>query len=149
MPIVLFSESLRILDAGDSAWAAWHRAALLERVPGRRNEFHRRVAETIACIRDVLRSTDKIRRELKSLERTGHTPCDAHALARHIHALRGVIPLIRAAVRDGNGLPYFERLFYLPDTYQMSSLKQFQFQNTFFARWPGLPWPVRWKDALK
>ena len=145
--ISLFEEALNVMDAFDAAWGQYHRAAELERQPRAAREFARRIGETIACLERAATAVDRHRRVILDMEkRTGHTPYDAYALGQWAGALRGVAPLLRAVVRDGSGLPYFEKLLHLPRCYHESNLPQLLVQNTFDP-WYGdraTPPPTRW-----
>ncbi len=142
-PVRLMTHMLDILDAFDAAWTHYHRAALLQ---GRHRPYAPALRRAAAALRSVLEACDAIRRELKAVEYTGHAPYDAIALGRHRAALARVLPLLDALARAGDPLPYFEKLFYLPDSYYTSNLAQLRLINTFFERTPGLPWARRWKD---
>ena len=141
-PVRLFTEMLNILDAFDAAWTEYHRASLAQ-AAGR--PIAKPIARTLARLSGVLSACDALRRELKSLEYTGHAPYDAIAMGRHRAALLPVTRMIRTLARRNEPLPYFEKLFYLPDTYQTSNLPQLRLINSFFERTPGMPWAKRWK----
>lgn len=141
LPMSLFEECLNIIDAFDRAWAEYHRASKIERQPGAKSEFNKRIAGSVAQLKEAMASIARFRREVLVLEKkTGHTPYDAYALAELIKALQRVPPLMLAAARGKQGLPYFEKLLYLPDPYCESNLRQIQVQNTFHERYAGLPW---------
>ncbi len=130
--MALFEEALHVMDAFDRAWDEYHRAAELERTSGAGREFERRIEGTNRNLEAAAKSIERYRRVVVELERrTGHTPYDGYALTAWIEAVRSVTPLIRAAVRDGGGLPCFEKLLYLPPCYYGSNLRQLQVQNTF------------------
>lgn len=148
---VLFEEALNVMDAFDQAWGEYHRAAEIERQPEAKREFRRRIARTLQRLEEAAGAVERYRHAIFGLEReTGHTPYDSHALGEWARAIRTVAPLVRAVVRDGNGLPYFEKLLRLPPCYYGSNLRQIQVQNTFH------PWfgdgrkttpPTRWVSA--
>lgn len=142
-PVQLMTQMLSILDAFDAAWTEYHRAAIAQSA-GR--PIAKPISRAIDRLNDVMASCDALRRELKAVEYTGHAPYDAIALGRHRAALVPVIRMIRALARRNEPLPYFEKLFYLPDTYQTSNLAQLRLINSFFERTPGLPWAKRWKS---
>ena len=143
LPMVLFEQSLAILDAFDKAWAEYHRAAGIQRSSRSAAQFRRRIGRVVQHIRRAIAATGEFRKALRRLEATGQTPCDADALARHEAALRDVLKLLGQVVRRDMPLPYFERLFYLPDSYFVSNLRQLARQNFFHQRHADLPWPRR------
>jgi hypothetical protein len=135
--LVLTRESIAILDAFDQAWGEYHRAALIEREPKRKAEFNRRIQNTMACLNDVESATKRYANALQNLSKqTGHTPYDVHALKQWAKLIHGVQKLILDVARDGNGLPYFEKLLNLPDAYANSNLLKIQVCNGFDA-WYG------------
>jgi hypothetical protein len=142
-PVRLLAEMINLLDAFDAAWTEYHRAALAQ-AGGR--SISGPISRVIDRLGEVLARCRAIERELRAVESTGHAPYDAIALRRHRAALGGVIPMVRALARRNEPLPYFEKLFYLPDSYQVSNLDQLRLVNSFFERNPGQPWPKRWRE---
>ena len=143
LPIVLFEQSLAILEAFDKAWAEYHRAAEIQRSSRSAGQFRTRIGRVVQHIRRAIAATGEFREALRRLESTGQTPCDADALARHEAALSDVLKLLAQVIRRDMPLPYFERLFYLPDSYYVSNLHQLARQNFFHQRHVDLPWPRR------
>ncbi len=143
LPLVIWEEAMAILAAFDKAWSRYHRAALLERRPGRRVQFERCIRETLDALAAAGTHIRQIARTCKALEPSGQSPYDSFVLQRHAAAMADVTRLIRDVVADGSGLPYFEKLFNLPDSYGISNLKQFQFKSEFAPQPADLPWPVR------
>jgi hypothetical protein len=143
-PPILFAQAITLIDHMDQAWAEYHRAAEIERSPDQRREFNLRIGNAICSIRKAAGAMGKIAQALRERELTGHTPYDGYALECHRRTLLGhVIPLIRAVVRERNGLPFFDHLFYTPDGFFISNPLQFRARNGFFPRHRDLPWPVR------
>lgn len=132
--ITLINESLNVIDAMDRAWGEYHQAALVERMPAESAAFQMRIGNAMGALSDV---SSAIRRYAKPLQRlsrqTGHPPYDSHSLKGWAEVITGVSRLIRELVKDDNGLPYFEKLFHLPDVYCNTNLKQFQVSNRFEA----------------
>jgi hypothetical protein len=144
----LFEETLTIVDAFDNAWGHYHQASLLERHPGAKAAFSTALAGAVQALDEARRSIDTLRKVMLALERkTGHTPYDAYSLGEWSKAMTRIPRLIRDVARDGSGLPYFEKLLFLPRCYYESNLTQLRVQNTFHA-WYGTrttPQPVRWR----
>lgn len=145
VPLILLHEILEIFNAFDQAWGHYHRASLIEHRPRQSKIFSRHINQTIEQVRRIAASLRILESTYKAHEVTGHTPYDAYVLAEHRKVLlQHVIPLIRRLARNHDGLPYFEKVFYLPDTYRISNMKQFEFKDHFFQRFADCPWPVRW-----
>ena len=136
------AQMMNMLDGFDAAWTEYHRAALAQ---GAGRPIAGQIARAVGHLGEVLACCDALRRELKAVEYTGHAPYDAIALGRHRAALAGVLPMVRALARRNEPLPYFEKLFYLPDSYQVSNLAQLRLVNSFFERTGGMPWAKRWR----
>jgi len=145
LPVTLHTECFRVIAAFDMAWHHYHAAADYQVRPGGRANFQRAINQSVAAIADAAAAVERYRQQLRALEQTGHTPYDSHALGLHVIELRKLGQLIRLVARQRDGLPYFGKLLYVPDSYCVSNLRQLQIQNTFYDRSPGdAPWPVRW-----
>lgn len=144
LPLVLLTESLAILRAFDRAWAFYHRAAERERAAGAARGFRQDIRRAVSEIRMAADAVRRYRRQLCDLQATGHTPYDAYALDRHAAQLINLARRIFQVAEERNGLPYFGKLLYWPDSYQVSNLRQFRLQNTYQTRRADLPWPIRW-----
>ncbi len=140
MPIDLYELGLNIVEAFDHAWEAYHEASLIERDASQHARFHRLLSDAIGHVSEAASLTRQLQRTFIKLEATGHTPYDSYALGRWVNELNGVCDLILDAAHDKNGLPYFEKLLYLPDAYHVSNLRQLQVQNTFHSRYKGQKW---------
>lgn len=148
LPLTLYQAGFGILENFDRAWASYHAAARMERRRRERDAFVRRVEETLGALRCARAQLADYREALLWLQTTtGHTPYDAYALRQQMRNMDVVARLVRAVVRDGNGLPYFEKLLHLPEVYRNSNLCQLRVQNNFNPIHPDLPWPVRWRRA--
>lgn len=143
LPTILFAEGLNIIDSFDRAWDAYHQAALVERRPRQAKVFRRYIKATVTELRAVTAALTRLRRKMQELEETGHTPYDGHVLGQWIDSLRNLSQLVRTAAKSAGGLPYFEKLLYLPDAYYTSNLRQLQVQNGGYARYANLPWLKR------
>ena len=143
LPVVLFSEGLNMMNAFDRAWDAYHQAALIERRPRQAGQFREKVQATVSELRAVTAALVRLRGKIRELEATGHTPYDSYALGQWIDHLQNICRLVPAAAKAAGGLPYFEKLLYLPDAYYASNLRQLQIQNGGYARHGNLPWLTR------
>ena len=149
LPVILFTEGLNIVDAFDRAWDAYHQAALIERRPRQAGLFRKKVQATVSELRTVSEALARLRGKMRELEGTGHTPYDSYALGQWIANLENICRLVPAAAKAAGGLPYFEKLLYLPDTYYASNLRQLQVQNGGYARYGNLPWLTRARTTRK
>ncbi len=147
LPLILFEEIVNILDAFDQGWGHYHHAAKIEHDKAKHKTFTQQINLTIKNIQDVCKSLGRLERGYKTQEPYGHTPYDSYALAQHRKGLREhAIPLIRKLAAKRIGLPYFEKLFFLPDVYRISNPEQFRYKEDFYRQFDDCPWPVRWAD---